>query len=544
MKRRIPLLVLGVWAVVLLFAALAGLAQASVNCSGVTAWVAGGNYTVGELVTYQGSEYKCVQANNDAAPNWDPIDWPAGWSLVGTCTTGPTATATATATKTATATATATKTATATATATRTATATATATKTATATATATKTATATATATKTATATATVTVTPPPTATPTATSNGSCYTPWSYPVNYAVGALVSYQGVNYQCIYAHTSNSAWTPPATPTLWESLGSCTVVATPTPVPTPTATPCPNCASGQLPKHVLTGYWQDFSNGATCLTLANVPTSYNLIAVAFATATTTEGQVTYTTDSGLSTCLGGYTDSQFTADINTVHSRGQKVIVSVGGQNGTITVSDSTGAANFANSVVSLMNQFGFDGVDIDLENGLNSTYMTSAIKQIVSSKPGAIITMAPQTIDVQSTSSDYLAVGLALGSDLTIMNTQYYNSGTMDGCDGNVYAEGSVNFLTALACIQLQGGLAPSQVGLGLPASSSGASSGYVSPSIVDSALTCLASGSGCGSFKPSSSWSIRGAMDWSINWDASSGYAFANGVTSTLNSLP
>ncbi|MGA2435218.1 MAG: carbohydrate-binding protein, partial [Bryobacteraceae bacterium] len=113
MKKRIPLLVIGVWTMVLVVAALSGLAQATVNCSGVTAWVAGGNYTVGELVTYQGSEYKCAQANNNAAPNWDPIDWPGGWTLVGTCTSGPTATATATATatKTATATATATKTA-------------------------------------------------------------------------------------------------------------------------------------------------------------------------------------------------------------------------------------------------------------------------------------------------------------------------------------------------------------------------------------------------------------------------------------------------
>jgi hypothetical protein len=43
---------------------------------------AGGSYTVGELVTYQGSEYKCVQANHDAAPNWDPIDW-AAWHSPG-----------------------------------------------------------------------------------------------------------------------------------------------------------------------------------------------------------------------------------------------------------------------------------------------------------------------------------------------------------------------------------------------------------------------------------------------------------------------------
>ncbi len=152
MKKRTPLLVLSILGALLILLAVAS--AASVNCSGVTAWVAGGNYTVGELVTYQGSEYKCLQANNNAAPNWDPVDWPGGWSLVGTCTSGPTATATRTATGTATRTATGTATRTATGTATRTATGTATRT----ATGTATRTATATATATRTATQTATPT--------------------------------------------------------------------------------------------------------------------------------------------------------------------------------------------------------------------------------------------------------------------------------------------------------------------------------------------------------------------------------------------------
>ena len=47
--------------------------------------------------------------------------------------------------------------------------------------------------------------------------------------------------------------------------------------------------------------------------------------------------------------------------------------------------------------------------------------------------------------------------------------------QYYNSGSMLGCDGKVYSQGSVDFLTALACIQLENGLRPDQVSLGLPA---------------------------------------------------------------------
>ena len=328
------------------------------------------------------------------------------------------------------------------------------------------------------------------------------------------------------------------TPTATPTH-------TPTATPTSTPTATPTPCTSCGGG-LPKHVLTGYWQDFTNGATAMRLSAVNSNYTIIAVAFANADPNNpGAVTFGIDSGLSSALGGYSSSQFIGDISTLHSQGKKVIISVGGQNGTINVSDATSAANFANSVYGLMQQYGFDGVDIDLENGINVTYMSSALQQL-SAKAGSslIITLAPQTIDMQSTGGAYFQLALSIKSILTIVNMQYYNSGTMLGCDGNVYGEGTENFITALACIQLQGGLRPDQVGIGLPASTSAAGGGYLSPSVVNAALDCLASGSNCGSFVPPSHWSIRGAMDWSVNWDASNGYNFANTVGPHLSSLP
>jgi chitinase len=299
-------------------------------------------------------------------------------------------------------------------------------------------------------------------------------------------------------------------------------------------------------GGLPAHVLMGYWQDFANGATPLTLAAVPTSYNLVAVAFGTATSTPGQVTFSLDPTLASDLGGYTQQQFINDIATLHSRGQKVILSVGGQNGAISVTDAASAASFASSVDALIGQYGFDGVDIDLENGVNPTYMASALEQLESDVGSSlIITLAPQTVDTQSAGSDYLALALDIKSILTMINTQYYNSGTMNGCDGNVYAEGTENFMTALACTELESGLAPSQIGLGLPASSSAAGSGYVSPSLVNNALDCLAAKANCGSFVPSATYpGIRGAMTWSINWDASNGYAFANTVAPYLATLP
>ena len=107
---------------------------------------------------------------------------------------------------------------------------------------------------------------------------------------------------------------------------------------------------------------------------------MPTSYNLIAVAFGNSDATPGQVTFSVDSGLSAALGGYTQQQFINDIKTEQARGQKVILSVGGQNGTVSVSDAASASNFASSVFAMIQQYGFNGVDIDLENGVNPTFM--------------------------------------------------------------------------------------------------------------------------------------------------------------------
>ncbi|MFF4351621.1 chitinase [Streptomyces sp. NPDC001530] len=307
-------------------------------------------------------------------------------------------------------------------------------------------------------------------------------------------------------------------------------------------TGTTTASSGGGGGTVPKHAVTGYWQNFNNGATVQKISDVQSQYDIIAVAFADATGTPGAVNFTLDSS---GLGGYTVDQFKADIKAKQAAGKKVIISIGGQNGTVSINDSASATNFANSVYSLMQTYGFDGVDIDLENGLNATYMSQALRSL-SSKAGSslVITMAPQTIDMQSTSNAYFQTALNIKDILTVVNMQYYNSGSMLGCDGKVYAQGSVDFLTALACIQLEGGLAPSQVGLGLPASTSGAGSGYVSPTIVNNALDCLAKGTNCGSFKPSRTYpDLRGAMTWSTNWDASAGNTWSNTVGPHVHGL-
>jgi len=59
----------------------------------------------------------------------------------------------------------------------------------------------------------------PPPTTQP--TQPGS-FPAWAPNVAYHVGDHVSYAGVNYQCLQAHTSIVTWEPPNTPALWQRL----------------------------------------------------------------------------------------------------------------------------------------------------------------------------------------------------------------------------------------------------------------------------------------------------------------------------------
>jgi chitinase len=293
------------------------------------------------------------------------------------------------------------------------------------------------------------------------------------------------------------------------------------------------------------HSLTGYWQNFDNGATNLRLGDVPAAYDIVAVAFADAVPgRRGAIAFNLDPTLASRLNGYTVDAFKADIARLHGQGRKVVLSVGGQNGQVYVDDAAAASAFADTTVGLMQTYGFDGVDIDLENAPNLQYMTSALRQIRDrAGAGFVLTMAPETLYVQPGGS-YLRLIDEVDDLITVVNTQYYNSGAMLGRDGRIYNQGTVDFMTAQADILLDGHLRPDQVGLGLPASPSGAGSGYVSPGLVNDALSCLAYGTRCGSYRPAAQYpTIRGAMTWSINWDAANGYQFANTVGPFLDGM-
>ncbi|MFK0190429.1 chitinase [Kitasatospora sp. NPDC090308] len=333
------------------------------------------------------------------------------------------------------------------------------------------------------------------------------------------------------------TKSASPSPSASPTKSASP-SASASPTKSSSPSPSAsTSTPPPVTG-LPKHALTGYWQNFDNGATVQRLRDVQSAYDIIAVSFADATTTQGGISFTLDPALATKLGGYSDADFKADIAAKHAAGKKVVLSIGGQNGAISVGNATAATNFANSAYALIQQYGFDGIDVDLENGVDPTYMAQALHTLQSKVgSGFILTMAPETIGMYSTAGAYFQLALNTKDILTVVNTQFYNSGGMNGCDGKVYNQGTIDFITAQVCTHIQGGLRPDQVGIGVPASTKAAGGGYVNSTVVNNALDCLATGNHCGSFVPPAKWpTIRGAMTWSTNWDAANGNDFSTNV--------
>ncbi len=293
---------------------------------------------------------------------------------------------------------------------------------------------------------------------------------------------------------------------------------------------------------VPRHALTGYWHNFDNGSVVQKLRDVSDAYDIIAVSFAESTATPGAIDFRLDPS----LGYASEQEFKDDIAAKQAEGASVIISVGGANGSVAVTDPASAQAFADSTLGLMEEYGFDGLDIDLEHGIDAEHLTQALNTVHDAVGDSLVyTMAPQTIDMQNTSSEYFQLALDTRDFLTVVNMQYYNSGSMLGCDGQVYSSGSVDFLTALACIQLESGLAASQVGIGVPASPSAAGSGYVAPSVVNAALDCLTRGTNCGSFVPDRTYpDLRGAMTWSVNWDAASGNAWSDVVGPHVAALP
>ena len=341
------------------------------------------------------------------------------------------------------------------------------------------------------------------------------------------------------------------------------------------------------NGDLPARILNGYWHNFDNGSGITRLRDVSSDWDVINISFAVPTVSEedGEIGFELDAAFSRI--GYTTEDFKSDIRLKQSQGKKIIISIGGAEGTVRLVSANAAQKFTRSMISIIDEYGFDGLDIDFEGQSLSLNFgdtdfrnptTPLIVNTINAVRGVcdnygddfILTMAPETFFVQlgysfyggiSQGADrragaYLPVIHALRDKLTFLQVQYYNSGPITALNDQFVQMGNSNFYVALVDMLLKGfpitkdsskffpALRQDQILIGVPATVN-AGGGFTGAEGVIRAMKYLIEGQSFGgSYTLDQTYpNLRGVMSWSTNWDEFGGLTFSSQVRAYLDGL-
>lgn len=322
---------------------------------------------------------------------------------------------------------------------------------------------------------------------------------------------------------------------------------------------------NAQVNGLPTQCVIGYWENWVSSETAnLTLRQVDPGWDVIIVSFMLTDSTKVKAVFSPDRSL--YPSG--DQAFINDVAFCQARGQKVLISLGGATGALTMNTDSDRKTFYDSACAIIDKYGFDGIDIDLENSILSVssadtltnmatpiqgYMNTVLHDMVK-KYGSdfMVTMAPEHPYVQGGAvawkgfyGGYLPLLNNCRDILTFIHPQYYNNpineynGEYWGCPTFGVSGYNVNSLVVLSELLITGfetkvgffqGLRPDQVAFGVPASSAASGSGYLPLTDYAKALDTLIK----------KYPTFRGIMTWSINYDAK---ANNNGFVNTMRSV-
>ncbi|EEN98284.1 chitinase [Vibrio cholerae] len=322
-----------------------------------------------------------------------------------------------------------------------------------------------------------------------------------------------------------------------------------------------------------KHRLIGYWHNFVNGAGCpIRLADMSQAWDVIDIAFAeNDRNSTGTVHFNLYAGdiYSSCPA-LDPAQFKQDMKALQAKGKVFVLSLGGAEGTITLNTDQDEANFVSSLTALIKEWGFDGLDVDLESGSNLVHgsqiqarLGRALKQIEKNIGGDMfLTMAPEHPYVQGGMVAYSGIWGAyipvineVRDTLDILHVQLYNNGGLPNpYTPSAAPEGSVDMMVAQSKMLIEGftlangtrfePLRDDQVAIGLPSGPSSANSGQAPTQNILDALDCLTKGTRCGTIKPAfASPNYAGVMTWSINWDKHDDFNFSKPVGDKLSQM-
>jgi GH18 family chitinase len=327
---------------------------------------------------------------------------------------------------------------------------------------------------------------------------------------------------------------------------------------------------------LPSKIILGYAHSWENaGAPFLYFSQmVGSKFNVVDYSFVETVNRDGYTpVLTTNDNRYLTNGVFNKQLLKNDIKSLRDSGVPVIVSIGGQNGHVVLDNVAQKNIFVNGLKAIIDEYQFDGVDIDFEGGsMNfnagglrdisyagiSAYprlknVVDAFKELKAYYgPGFLLTAAPETQYVQGGYSTYtdtfgsfLPIIQNLRNELDLLAVQLYNTGGENGLDGQYYGSAKKsNMVTALTDMVIKGyniattgmhfdGLPPSKVLIALPACPSAAGSGYLTPTEGINAMHYLRTGTTFSgrtyTMQPGGPYpALRGLMTWSVNWDASS----------------
>ncbi|MBX9586255.1 MAG: hypothetical protein K2X50_03255 [Gammaproteobacteria bacterium] len=297
-------------------------------------------------------------------------------------------------------------------------------------------------------------------------------------------------------------------------------------------------------------LLIGYYQNFKNPASSIRLTDVPRGYSIVNIAFATVNT-NGTVVFNLQAPAYKGIVNSLDA-FKEDIQTLQNRGIKVILSIGGgsSNSSLHVDNEKKANEFVQSLEKIIDDYGFNGIDYDLEskiNSLESTYLLNVTQKLHDDYQNKgdplLFTVAPDAVDVHWQTSQGKYDRVINSGLINLVSVQLYNTTCKRSYKANspCYEPGTQDFIVSQADSTIQSwkkrGITDpdSKYVIGLPATKRAANRGYADPTVIKKALACLKNGEECAKYTPSTTYpNLGGVMTWSINWDAKDDYLFVD----------
>jgi len=283
----------------------------------------------------------------------------------------------------------------------------------------------------------------------------------------------------------------------------------------------------------------GYWGSAADKPEVSQLPEaLKRGYNVIAVAFGDTLTADGGFQIHTNLGAPPKKSDITAQAGVSDAS------WQYILSFGGQNAAGPAVTDTDAyvAGFMKTYNAAKQEYGFDGIDIDIETGM-TTPLLVALRKVFAElhKAGEVISMAPQPLNIDPAEVSVFSEGSynayvplvdqSIVDTVTYIAPQMYNN-PMPLSDIEKY----VDSMQAGTEIQWNGqslklSIPSEKLVFGFPAAPGAAPAGPSQPweASPDSLVA---------KYKASSKlMATGGCMTWSIGWDASNGWKWIDAVS-------